>query len=52
MESVVDDYAGKAEAGSAVNCRVGNLIASFLQNPSKGARPAVWEPSVTTDRAD
>lgn len=44
-KTAADNHAGKAEASSAVNCRVGNVITSFLRNPSKGARPARWEPS-------
>lgn len=44
-KTAADDHAGKAEADSALNRRVGNLIVSFLRNPSKGARPARWEPS-------
>lgn len=40
--AAAEDHAGKTEEGSTVNCRVENLIASFLRNPSKGAGSARW----------
>lgn len=40
--TAAEDHAGKTEEGSNVNCGVGNLIACFLRNPSKGAGSAWW----------